>query len=330
MPINQEFLSFKFNGPDGTRLDKAVLEFIEKSPAEKQWTRSQIKHWIEAGKIIVNGYAETKAGFLLKKGAVLSFSIPQESSQLTPYEMPLDIIFEDASLIVINKAAGISMHPGAGNPDCTIANAIVAHLATQGIPVIEGQRPGIVHRLDKDTTGLIVVAKTVQVHSALAAQFASREAGRCYIALVLSTPRAKRQLDVSESGTIEGAIGRHSSKRQLFSVVLSGGKSAITHWRALERMNYASLVEVRISTGRTHQIRVHMAHVGSPVIGDRVYGDFSPLPPGLKKAANSFGRQALHAATLEFTHPMTTERMLFNTDIPADFKDLIEKFRKSA
>jgi len=328
MSLEKKRISFVFEDADGERLDKVLCSYFEKDKKEEQWSRSQIKQWIEDGSVEVNGTRQPKAGFWLKPGSLIEFNIPGRETTLRPYEVPLDIIFEDDMLIVINKGAGFSMHPGAGNQDKTLANAIVAHLSSQGTKPLEGQRPGIVHRLDKDTTGLVVVAKTIQAHAFLAQQFATREASRRYLALVLSTPRAKRLVDRSESGSIEGNIGRHPSQRKLFSVLDSGGKAAVTHWKVIERMPYASLLEVRIATGRTHQIRVHMAHHGSPVIGDPVYGDFSALPPRLKQAASAFGRQCLHAASLEFKHPRTLERMNFQVDAPDDFKILLEKFRK--
>ncbi|NMC64157.1 MAG: RluA family pseudouridine synthase [SAR324 cluster bacterium] len=328
MSLNKKQISFIYENAEGERLDKVLCSYFEKGNEEESWTRSQIKQWIENGSVYVNGEPQSKAGFLLKPGARIEFEIAVSESSLRPYEVPLDIIFEDEALLVINKGPGLSMHPGAGNHYKTLANAIVAHLSSQGTKPLEGQRPGIVHRLDKDTTGLVVVAKTIQAHAFLAKQFATREASRRYLALVLSTPRAKRLVDRSESGSMEGNIGRHPSQRKIFSVLESGGKAAITHWKVIERMLYASLLEVKIATGRTHQIRVHMAHYGSPVIGDPVYGDFSALPTRLKQIARVFGRQCLHAAYLEFKHPKTLEFVNFHAEAPDDFKALLDKFRK--
>ncbi len=318
--------TFIYNGRYPDRLDKVICAFLSEKRPDQKWSRSQIKQWIEAGLVSVDGKTEEKAGAVTKPGAAIAFSVPPSTTELTPYEFPLDIVFEDDELIVINKPAGISMHPGAGNYEKTLANALAAHFTTE----MKGIRPGIVHRLDKDTTGLVAAVKTVAAHAALARQFASREAGRRYIALVLSTPRAKRAIDTAESGTIEGNIGRHPVRRQEFAVVgPENGKGAVTHWKALERMPHASLLEVKIATGRTHQIRVHMAHMNCPVIGDPVYGDFSPLPASLKQAAASFGRQALHAAYLEFAHPRTGERMSFEQGMPEDMEALVERFRRA-
>lgn len=316
---------FTYSGQYPDRLDKVICAFLSETRPDQKWTRSQIKQWIEAGSVTVDGNTEEKAGAVTKPGVTISFAIPAAAEELTPYEFPLDIVYEDEEVIVLNKPAGISMHPGAGNYEKTVANALAAHFKTE----MKGLRPGIVHRLDKDTTGLVVAVKSVAAHAAVARQFASREAGRRYLALVLSTPRAKRAVDTAESGTIEGNIGRHTVHRQEFAVVgPEHGKPAVTHWKALERMPHASLLEVRIATGRTHQIRVHMAHVNCPVIGDPVYGDFSPLPAALKQAAASFGRQALHAAYLEFAHPKTGERMLFEREMPEDMAALVERFRR--
>ena len=331
MPHAEDCFRFVYQGASMQRLDKAVCAELGAQGAHGRWTRSQVKHWVEGGRVSVDGCVETKAGFAIKGGSVIEVSIPPLATDLAPCEMPLDIIFEDAHVIVINKAPGVVMHPGAGNPDQTLANALVAHFTKAGGNPFDGIRPGIVHRIDKDTTGLVVVAKTIEAHAALAAQFASREAGRRYHALVLSTPRGKRLVDRTDSGTIEGNIGRHPSERQRFAVVEAAqGKAAMTHWRVLERMPYASLLEVKIATGRTHQIRVHMSHAGSPVIGDRTYGDFSALPAPLKAAATSFGRQALHAAALEFTHPASGQRVEFRCEAPQDMQDLIARFRRPA
>lgn len=330
MSSGERKVSFVMQGEKAGRLDQIICRNLESSGGgEGHWTRSQVKHWIESGRVLVGGAAEKKAGTLVRPGMLIEFSIPPETTELAPYEFLLDIVHEDDEILVINKPAGILMHPGAGNRDKTIANAIVAHCSREkeGLP-FKGIRPGIVHRLDKDTTGLVVIAKTLQAHAVLSRQFATREASRTYLALVLSTPRAKRATDTSESGVIDAPIGRHATKRRLFTVVETGGKRAVTRWKALERMIYASLLEVRIDTGRTHQIRVHMSHVGSPVIGDQVYGDFSSLPASLKAAAAAFGRQALHAAGLRFVHPASGEAIDFSCPPPADFLELLERFRK--
>jgi 23S rRNA pseudouridine1911/1915/1917 synthase len=183
-----------------------------------------------------------------------------------------------------------------------------------------------VHRLDKDTTGLLVVAKNESVQSFLAAQFASHKAGRTYTALVLATPRARRLIQQQDQGQIETFIGRHPRERTKMAVTETG-RRAVTNWRVAEKFTYAYLLEVQLETGRTHQIRVHMNHIGSPVIGDNAYGDFSPLPRPLAVAAAEFGRQALHGSKLKFIHPRSRQECEYAADLPADFLTLVAKFR---
>jgi 23S rRNA pseudouridine1911/1915/1917 synthase len=190
----------------------------------------------------------------------------------------------------------------------------------------EHDRPGIVHRLDKDTTGVVVVAKSTPVHAALSKQFADRTTERSYRALVYTTPRAKRVVQLQDHGEIAKPIGRHPTQRTLMTIS-EKGKPAVTQWRVVERFAYGTVVECRLQTGRTHQIRVHMDSIGCPVIGDATYGDFSNLPSQLREAAERFGRQALHAATLAFRHPISGEQLSFSAELPADFQSLLEFFR---
>jgi 23S rRNA pseudouridine1911/1915/1917 synthase len=280
--------------------------------------------------VSVNGRQIFKPAFKLSPGdSIEMVGIEESPTQLSPYDFPLDILFEDESLLVINKPAGLSMHPGAGNHQHTLANAVIQHVGSKQLAVGESNRPGIVHRLDKDTTGVVVVAKTVPVHAALAKQFADRSAGRTYMTLVFTTPRAKRPVQQSEQGEVSAPLGRHPTKRTMMAVV-EHGKRAVTRWSVLERFNYGTLLECRLQTGRTHQIRVHMNSIGCPVVGDTVYGDFSNLPQRLQDAATRFGRQALHAATLSFIHPRSHETLEFSAPPPVDFVGLIEEFRKYA
>ena len=327
MSSDTEVISFEYDGCRPERLDRVVCAWLEAHPSDIEWTRSQVKNWIEKGNVKVTSVVVNKAGALIRRGAMVDLEVPLPVLELRPYEFDLDIVFEDESLIVINKPAGISMHPGAGEHEKTIANALVAHIGSgEGLPG-DAFRPGIVHRLDKDTTGLVVIAKTLRSHNSLAAQFSSRAAGRRYHALVMSTPRGRRSVDLQDEGNIETLIGRHPTKRTLFAVVENNGKRAHTRWKVIERMNYAVLLELKLETGRTHQIRVHMSHLGSPVLGDRAYGDFSALPAQLRASAGNFGRQALHAAKLEFRHPVSDEVMEFVLDEPEDMKLLNERFR---
>ena len=247
--------------------------------------------------------------------------------KLEPYDYPLEVVFEDDYLIVINKPAGLSMHPGAGNRQRTLLNALIARWVNWEQEFQDPQRLGIVHRLDQDTTGLVVVAKTRVVQADLSAQFANRSIGRLYAALVATSPKRKRSVQQSESGVIDQPIGRHRQRRTMMAIDGSGARHAVTHWCRLEDFAYGCLVEFRLETGRTHQIRVHASAAGWPVVGDRCYGNFSMLPTELRRLADEFGRQALHAKKLSFDHPITGDRLDFNSDIPTDMALLVDYFR---
>jgi 23S rRNA pseudouridine1911/1915/1917 synthase len=276
---------------------------------------------------MVDGKRVDKPAFRVENGASIDIVIPRVTeSGLKPLDVSLNVLFEDEHLIVVDKPSGLTMHPGAGNRDTTLANALVAHIGATQLSVGSPDRPGIVHRLDKDTTGLVVAAKSTSVHAALSRQFAERTVGRSYHALVFTTPRAGRAVQKAESGEVSAPIGRHPTDRKRMSVV-STGRAATTRWKVLERLPYGTLLECMLKTGRTHQIRVHMDYIGSPVIGDQTYGDFSSLPKPLREEAARFGRQALHAATLSFTHPVTGERLSFSAPRPVDFEHLLSVFR---
>jgi 23S rRNA pseudouridine1911/1915/1917 synthase len=309
---------------DPERLDRAVVEALSGSV---EASRSQVERWIEQGAVTVNGKVIVKPAYKLESGDTAVVTLPSERpSTLEPLEMSLDIAFEDKHLIVINKPAGLSMHPGAGNTRYTLANAIVQHVGRAQLEVGESDRPGIVHRLDKDTTGIVVVAKSTPVLAALSKQFSDRTAGRTYSALVFSTPRGVRPIQRAEEGEVDAPIGRHPTQRRMMAIT-ERGRAAVTRWRVLERFRYGTLIECTLKTGRTHQIRVHLDSIGCPVIGDQLYGDFSNLPRVLQEAAARFGRQALHAATLSFTHPITQERLSFSAPLPPDFQSLLDVFR---
>lgn len=306
------------------RLDKVIVAELESALG---CSRSQIERWIERGLVTVNARVITKASWKVSAGDIIEvLASNDEPTSLSPYQCTLDILYEDSELLVINKPAGLSVHPGAGNRDETLANAVVHHVGTSQLQVGQSDRPGIVHRLDKDTTGVLVIAKSTASHAALARQFADRSIERAYRALVFTTPRARRPVQMAEEGEISAAIGRHPTKRTLMAVV-EHGKPAVTRWRVIERFPHATLLECRLRTGRTHQIRVHLHSIGSPVIGDRTYGDFTNLPSTLRDAAEKFGRQALHAYTLGFEHPISKERLVFTAPIPDDFAALIAMFR---
>ena len=310
------------------RLDVALQQALV-SQGAVEFSRSQIQHWIEAGAVQVNGKVVSKAGQTLKVGSRVAVTIPEpEPSKLQPLDLKLEILFEDKALIVVNKPQGLSMHPGSGNRTHTLANALISHFGSGAeLPGSPG-RPGIVHRLDKDTTGVVVVAKTVQAHAKLSEQFAGRTVDRAYLALAICPPRGDRKLRQEDSGEIDAPIGRHRKQRTMFAVDGLAAKKSITRWKVLERMEYAVLTELRLGTGRTHQIRVHLAHIGSPIIGDQVYSGEPVLPKTLALAAQKFGRQALHAYRLGFVHPTTGEQVTFESPLPADFEQLLTIFRK--
>jgi 23S rRNA pseudouridine1911/1915/1917 synthase len=320
---------FQNEGDEEQRLDRFLHDRLQNSAL----SRSQLKILIESGAAELDGRVVTKAGTLVRPGSIVILTLSdggaaEHGAAPSALELPLVVLHEDESLIVINKQVGLTMHPGAGNKSETLVNALVHHFGAQKPELFRsGARPGIVHRLDKDTSGVVVVAKTAAAHAFLAEQFASRTIEREYRALVFSTPRALRPVNTADEGEVQTNIGRDPRNRKRMAVVPSGGKTALTRWRVLERMSYGCFLAVKLGTGRTHQIRVHMAHIGCPIIGDPVYGDASMLPAKLKVAAQKFGHQALHAGVLEFTHPDSGRRVRFEAQVPRDFEGLLQIFR---
>jgi 23S rRNA pseudouridine1911/1915/1917 synthase len=310
--------------------------------APRGLSRSRIKQLIEGGQVSLNGEAVTEAKRRLNSGDRIELVMPEpEAAEPEPEEIPLSVLYEDADVIVIDKPAGMVVHPGAGNPSGTLVNALLAHCGDSLSGIGGVKRPGIVHRLDKDTSGVMVVAKNDRAHQALSAQFADhgRTTGmrRSYLALVWGMPDRM-------TGTIETFLGRSSRDRMKQAVVSEhqpDARRAVTHFDVVERFGdptgaapVASLVECRLETGRTHQIRVHMAHVGHPLIGDRDYGKgfatkANTLPEPLRSSVSGFARQALHAAHLAFEHPSTGELMTFETPLPGDMAELVSGFRRS-
>ena len=320
---------FRYEGEGPGRLDKLLAAELSSSKLEAI-TRSQLKLLIESGSVTVGGVVATKAGAIVKPGMEVVLRLPEpEPTTLVPYELEVNVLFEDKDIIVIDKPTGLSMHPGAGNKRKTLVNALVHHFGRNPPETFSsGTRPGIVHRLDRDTTGVVVVAKSAAAHANLAEQFAKRTVGREYQALVYATPRALREINSKDSGKIAANIARDPRERKRMAVTAAGGKKAVTHWRVLERMTNACLLAVRLETGRTHQIRVHMTHIGSPVIGDKTYGNLSDLPAALRLASERLGRQALHAYKLEIAHPRSGKRMQFESPLPDDFQAVLAEFRK--
>ena len=280
-------------------------------------TRSFIQRLIHDGKASVNGKPRSKGGFSLSAGDRICLELPPPvASEVLPEAIPLDILYEDSYLAVVNKPRGMVVHPAAGNFQGTLVNALLAHC--HDLSGINGViRPGIVHRLDKDTSGVMLAAKTDQAHVSLAEQIKSHSAGRIYIAIVHG---GFAQME----GTVTGAIGRHPKDRKKMAVVSQGGKPAVTHFRVLERLHSYTVVSCRLETGRTHQIRVHMAHIGHPVVGDPKYGPPLTKESLVKKYING---QALHSAEIHFRHPQSGEQLSFTAPMPNDMKLLLERLR---
>lgn len=319
---------------EGPRLDRVLMHADPVKDAGV--ARAHIATLIRRGVVSINGVVATKSGQVVSAGDRVSIATPlRERDELAPYEVPLTVVFEDESLLVIDKPAGLTVHPGAGTGSKTLLNALVARRGggdgsvgedKKRKPFAELERGGIVHRLDKDTSGLLVVAKTPAVHAALAKQFGERQVGRRYFALLVSTPRGKNTHFGEDAFTIDAPIGRHPTQRTKMAVVVDG-RRAVTHGRILERFSWAIAVEFQLETGRTHQIRVHCAHRGAPIIGDTVYGNDAILPRPLALAAQRCGRQALHAATLAFIHPVTGEQLSFSSPLPVELVTLVDTFR---
>jgi 23S rRNA pseudouridine1911/1915/1917 synthase len=290
-------------GDSGCRLDVAVARHLP------DLSRSRIGRLATEGRILVDGAAR-KPAFRLRAGQRIHVAVPPAApARLSAEAIPLDVVYEDADLLVINKPAGLTVHPAPGHPSGTLVNAVLARVPD--LPGIGGTvRPGIVHRLDKDTSGLLVVAKTDEAHRSLSAQLRTRSVGRTYLAVVRG--RLRR-----DAGVIAAPIGRHPAHRTRLAVVLRG-REAVTHYEVLERFQNATLLACRLETGRTHQIRVHLTHTGHPILGDPVYGR-APAP--------EMRRQALHAARLEFTHPRTGRRITCTAPIPEDMKNLLARLR---
>lgn len=267
-------------------------------------TRSRAGTLIKEGTAFVNGKAETKAGYSLRLKDEIEFDIPSPApAHVEAQDIPLRIVYQDDDLAVVYKPSGMVVHPAAGNPDGTMVNALLMHLS--GLSGIGGEiRPGIVHRIDKDTSGLLLVAKNDKTHVALAEKIAQHDIERAYRAIVIGHMKA-------DSGAVEGPIGRHPSDRKKMAIV-PDGREAKTYWRVLEELKGASYLECVLTTGRTHQIRVHLSSIGHPVLGDPVYGPKkSPYPVE--------GGQLLHAFRLGFVHPITGEKMLFEEEAEERF-----------
>ena len=290
-------------------------------------SRSRLQKLIEQGYIQLNGQICTNKNTKVGQGDHLKITIPDSQPlELTAEAIELDILYEDEYLIIINKPADLVVHPAPGHESGTLVNALLHHCPNlAGIGGI--QRPGIVHRLDKDTTGAIVIAKTDQAHQHLQAQLKTKTARREYMALVHGVPK-------SETGTIDLPIGRHRSDRQKMAIIAveKGGRNAVTHWQVKERLGNYTLMEFRLETGRTHQIRVHLSHGGHSIVGDQTYGNnarkIQGSPDYLQEELKKMNHQALHSFYIRFIHPISGIRIEFEKGLPVDYNHLLEVIRK--
>lgn len=292
----------------GQRLDQVAAQLFS------EYSRSRLSSWIKDGRLTVDGQV-VRPRDTVHGGSILALEAEQEAQgEWIAQDIELDIVYEDDQILVINKPAGLVVHPAAGHADGTLLNALLHHVPD----IINVPRAGIVHRLDKDTTGLMVVAKTLQAQTKLVEQLQSRSVSRIYECIVIGV--------VTAGGKINAPIGRHGGARQRMAVT-EGGKPAVSHYRVLERFRSHTHVRVKLETGRTHQIRVHMAHVGFPLVGDQTYGGRFRIPPAadpeMVDALKTFPRQALHARFLALDHPATGERMEWASKLPDDFVELL-------
>jgi len=310
----------------GERLDRLLAARLP------SLSRSRIKALIVAGQVMAKttptamatGQTIIEPSYRVKHGQTFAIIVPEATpAHIEGQAIALDIIHEDPHLLVLDKPAGLVVHPAPGNPDRTLVNALIAHCGPSLRGIGGVRRPGIVHRLDKDTSGLMVVAKTEPAHQSLSQQFAAREIERCYHAVVWGVPEPR-------VGEIAGNIGRSPRNRKKMAVLSRGGKAAATRYRVLRTLagGQVSLIECRLLSGRTHQIRVHLSHIGHPLLGDRLYGRagdsrIKRLPAAAQAALKNLGRQALHAKTLGFRHPDTHEDVRYESELPGDIKALI-------
>jgi len=320
------FEHFRFEVAKGQallRIDKYLMGLIQNA------TRNKIQNAASNGDIYVNDIP-VKSNYKVKPLDVVTIMLthPPYENHIVPENIPLDIVYEDDALLLINKPPGLVVHPGHGNYTGTLVHALAYHF--ENLPLNSSDRPGLVHRIDKDTSGLLVIAKTEAALTHLAKQFEAKTSEREYVALVWGNVK-------EDSGTIEGNLARHLKDRMQMAVFADPeiGKPAITHYKVLERFGYVTLVSCILETGRTHQIRAHMKHLGHPLFNDERYGGhlilkgttFTKYKQFIDNCFKTLPRQALHAKTLGFVHPVTGEMMRFDTDLPKDLADVIEKWR---
>ena len=320
------FEHFRFEVPKGQaslRIDKYLMGLIQNA------TRNKIQTAATEGNIFVNDVT-VKSNYKVKANDIVRVMLthPPYENHIIPENIPLDIVYEDDTLLLINKLPGMVVHPGHGNYTGTLVHALAYHF--DNLPMNSSERPGLVHRIDKDTSGLLVIAKTEAAMTHLAKQFEAKTSEREYVALVWGNV-------VEEKGTIEGNLARHLKDRMQMAVFADPeiGKPAVTHYKVLERFGYVTLISCQLETGRTHQIRAHLKHIGHPLFNDERYGGhlilkgttFTKYKQFIDNCFKALPRQALHAKTLGFVHPTTGELMRFDTELPQDFQDCIEKWR---
>lgn len=311
-------------GQSPIRIDKFLTEKLANV------TRNKLQQALESGNILVNG-EKKKSNYKIKPEDDIRVLLenPPRDTEVYPEDIPLDILFEDEYLLVVNKPPGMVVHPAHGNWTGTLANALVHHF--QDLPEMKGNegRPGLVHRIDKDTSGLLVIAKSEEAMTKLAAQFYHHTIERTYLALIWGEPD-------EDSGTINGHVGRNHKDRKVMDVFPDGseGKHAVTHWKVLRRLRYVTLVQCQLETGRTHQIRAHMKYFGHPLFNDAMYGgdkirkgtQFSKYKAFVNNCFGLLPRQALHAKSLGFIHPISEEKLFFETPLPADMQSVLDRW----
>jgi len=316
-PVPEQIRLRASAGPDdmGLRLDQVAARLFA------EYSRGQLQKWIKSGELTVNGRTEKPTYKVQGREALELAARPEVRNETLPQDIPLDILYADADLLVLNKPVGIVVHPAAGNHDGTLQNALLhfdANLAV--LP-----RSGLVHRLDKDTSGVMVVARSLRAHASLVEQLQERSMSRVYEALAAG--------EIRRRGTVDEPIGRHPRDRKRMAVV-SGGKPAVSHYRILQSFQGFTHIEVALETGRTHQIRVHLAHIGHPLVGDTTYGrkprSIRGLDPQVVEAIKTFPRQALHARYLTLRHPEDQREMRFEAPLPKDLQDLLKLMREKA
>ncbi len=301
----------RLSGEDsGERIDRVLAR---RCP---EFSRSALQRWIEQGRVEQAGEVVSRKTKAIEGAEILIHPAPPEAMSAEPQAIPLEVLFEDEHLIILDKPAGLVVHPAPGHPDGTLVNALLHHGELQGGP--DPLRPGIVHRLDKDTSGVMVVAKTAQAHERLVEMFQQHSLERAYLAIALGRPPESIRYDTFH--------GRHPANRKKFTSRGDRGRRAVTDLESVEVLHGSALVRCRLETGRTHQIRVHLAEHGHPVLGDPLYGK-SIGDPELRRVSTELGRQALHAAVLAFDHPISGEPMRFETEPPEDFQQALRSLR---